>query len=220
MPLPAGDLLLARVGGSLPSDKWSVGLWFDLAGLGADPTPAQMNAACLAWLTNFANVFWTPASNPWKSQASVGVSLATGTLYLYRSAALTASGTATISTSSGTGSNPLPSYVARVCTLLTNNPGRSKRGRIYLPANGVSPNSGTGLWSSVQPQVTNLGTAIQNAEVTGFWFGGSEQAACDVVSKTHGIKTRVTSLRMDNKPDTQRGRENKLTATVFDSQTI
>ena len=223
MAIPSGDLLRLTIGGSVPSDTWSVSLWFKLTGLSATPSPTAMNSTALNAVNGFNTVFWSNAVSPWKAQCATSTTLATSKLYLYRSSALVQAGTGSITPVAGTGSVTMPGYVARVVSLLTDQPGRSRRGRIYLPSTGAGVNSGTGLFASVSGAMTNLATILGSTsgyQSTGYFFGGSEVAELCVVSSTHGYTTSVTSLRCDNKPDTQHGRENKLIATINDAVSV
>lgn len=223
MALPTSDIMRVQVGGAIPSDTWSIGFWFEFTGLATTPTPAQMNSAANGFLSGFNTLFWNVATNPWKLKASTATNLSTSKAYLYRSGALVASGAASMAAVAGTGGSPMPNYVARCVTLLTNQPGRSRRGRVYLPANGDTVTAATGLNTTISAQLTNLASLFSTssgAQSTGYFFGGSEVASFVVVSATHGYTTHITSLRADNKPDTQHGRENKLVPTITDSVTI
>jgi hypothetical protein len=223
MALPTGDLLRIQVGGAVPSDTWSISMWFLMTGLGTTPTPSQMNTAASGMLGGLNTVWWNVAGNPWKGFCSTGTTLANSKSYLYRGGLLVASGAATITPVAGGSGTALPNYVARCVTTLTAQPGRSRRGRMYLPCTGGTITAATGLFASVSASLTNLASQFNHssgAQSTGFFFGGSELATYSVVSSTHGFTTPITSLRCDNIPDTQHGRENKLLATVTDSATI
>lgn len=223
MAMPSGDILALRLGGAVPSDSWSIGFWFVITGLTTTPSPSAMNSAALGALNGFNNLFWNAATNPWKAEVSSGTTLASSTCYLYRGGTLTASGTGAITAVPGTGSGANPQYTARCVTLQTNSPGRSRRGRVYLPETATSVNATSGLWLSRSAALANLASFFSTSAGTqsaGYFFGTGETADFVVVSTTHTYTTSITGLRMDNKPDTQHGRESKLVATVFDTATI
>jgi hypothetical protein len=223
MAIPTGDILRVQIGGAVPSDTWSCSFWFALTGLGATPTPSQMNSAANALLGGFKTSVWLAGTSPWSGQCSTGTSLTTGKSYLYRSSLLVASGSASVTGAPGAAGTSGPNYVARCITTLTNQPGRSRRGRFYLPQTAGSVTASTGLFASISTALGNmaglLGSA-SGAQSSGYFFGGSETASYVVVSSTHGYTTHITSLRADNVPDTQHGRENKLVATVTDAVTV
>lgn len=220
MPLPAGDFLNVRFSGAVPSDTWQIGFWFQINGLGSTPSPTTMNTAATNGLNGFNNTVWNVAGTPLKIRNSSATSFSQSTIYLYRDNVLAASGTAAISPVIGTGSTGGFNYVSRVVTLLTNQPGRSRRGRVYLPWTGQDVTAGTGLWGAEATIVSNLAGHLNAMQGAGFFFGGAETGDLVVVSSTHGYATSVTSIRMDNKPDTQRGRLNKLRSTINDQATI
>jgi hypothetical protein len=230
MGLPNGDLLLIRLGGDVAGDDWSIGFWFKITGQSSVPTPSQMNSAANALLGGFNTLFWSAATNPWKNRCSTGTTLKTSKSYYYRDGVLSAAGTSAITAVAGTGSSTQPNPVAQVITLLTDQPGRNKRGRVYMPATALPPTASTGLWGASAALVSNLASLFSTssgAQSTGYFFGGSDVADLVVVSQggqrpvvTAPVATSVTSLRMDNKPDTQRGRENKLVPTIFDTASI
>lgn len=218
--LPAGDFLNVRLGGAVASDTWSVGWWFQMTGLGAVPSPSAMNTAAAGPLGGFNNTVWNVAGTPLKVRESTATTLSNSSLYLYRDGVLVASGKASISAVAGTGSTGGFNYVARVVTLLTSQPGRSKRGRIYLPWTGQDVAAATGLWTAEATILSNLAGHLNAEQGAGYFFGGSETADLVVVSSRHAYATSVTQLRMDNKPDTQRGRLNKLVPSVYDTASI
>jgi hypothetical protein len=223
MALPTGDLLRIQVGGAVPSDTWSCSFWFTLAGLGGTPTPTQMNTAAQSFLAGFNTTFWNVATNPWKGFCSTGTSLSTSKSYLYRGGLLVANGSGAITAVAGGAGAVLPNYVARCVTTLTAQPGRSRRGRFFLPCTGATVAGATGLFATVSGALSNLAGQLghsSGAQSSGYFFGGSEVATYAVVSATHGYATPITTLRCDNIPDTQHGRENKLIATVIDTVTI
>lgn len=106
----------------------------------------------------------------------------------------------------GTASGDLPYNCALVATLLTPIDGRSYRGRMYLPARGVTlSNSQLNLptVTTVAADVAGLFTAIN---------GTSAGTQVVVASATRGLVTAVSQVRVDSKMDVQRRRQDKIAA--------
>jgi hypothetical protein len=179
-----------------------------------------MNTGASGCLADFNLSLWGSGTNDLKSQNSTGVSLQTAKLYFYRAGTLQAAGTSTMTASPGTGTATQPVYTARCVSLLTNVPGRSRRGRIYLPYTGISPSAATGLWTSNAGLLGNVRSMINTLTTSALHLPGTSGCNLGVLSRTQGVITFVTSLRMDNKPDTQRGRERKITPSTFDTVSI
>lgn len=109
------------------------------------------------------------------------------------------SGQANVASGAGTGGTTCPNYVALCVTLRTANASRRGRGRVYLPFNGVAVGGTTGTWTSanVAPVVSALGAWMDNLNAR-------------VVSEAASTSYPVTSVDADYVPDTQRGREGRL----------
>jgi hypothetical protein len=107
-------------------------------------------------------------------------------------------------TSSG---DSLPQEVCMVLSLRTDTPGKSGRGRMYLPAIKSSQLTPDGLYQSVV--IDEILTAWHDAWVT---MTGSDQSTTPVVvSRLHHNAHAVTSMNIGNVPDVQRRRRNRLT---------
>lgn len=218
--MPAGDFVKFIFGGSVGgSEHWSVGLWFSIT-IDHIPTPTEMNTGAAGSLNDLNTKLWQTTGGGLKSANSSGTTLASSTLYFYRNGVLQARGAATITPDAGSGSAPQPVYVARCVTLLSASPGRSKRGRAYLPWTGQAPSATTGLWGSGSGPLTGLKDAIDAIALAAAHLTGTSQMNCVVMSGTHGLATDVVSLRMDNKPDTQRGRERSIAATLQETAAL
>lgn len=114
----------------------------------------------------------------------------------------------------GIGAAGLPFQNSLVMSLLTGRPGRSYRGRMYLPAIGAS----------VDPATLTLGTpntedtAVQGA---GFLLAISDAAPGDlglspaVHSQLMDLNTRVTTVSVGNILDTQRRRRASVPEVYF-----
>lgn len=105
----------------------------------------------------------------------------------------------------GGGTDPNPKQTSFVITLRTGSPGRSKRGRMYLPYTGGSVDAAGHMDSAL---VDSTVDALAN------WFDVLRDAGSPavVVSQTTTSRALVTGLDADYLPDTQRRRRNKLTS--------
>jgi hypothetical protein len=107
----------------------------------------------------------------------------------------------------GTGGGNAPLYMCVVLSLRTGISGRSFRGRMYLPANGVALTTAHRLPTAAVAAVT-LGM--------GNWFNainaltGDNIASVSVLSQHLGEHFDVNEVTGDDKPDVQRRRENKM----------
>jgi hypothetical protein len=108
----------------------------------------------------------------------------------------------------GTGTLQNTPQAAIVATLLSSNPSRKGRGRMYLPAWGTLPASTDAHLGTVTPlQVsTPLAAFIGHCN-------GHALAANAVGCATATTQDIITSVRVDNVYDTQRRRRDKVTAT-------
>ena len=212
----SGDVVKYVIGGACASDTWSTGVWQDLAGLTGTPTPSQMNAAAASRLSGFNSLVWGLVTQGLKAVNASGITLATCKSYLYRNGVLTAQGAASITPSAGSATPGSPFYTALCVSTLTNTPGRSGRGRMYLPitAYGISPttgqytNSAAGLITSMASWLTGFGPDDN-------LFPGDPASHAVVLSQLKGQVHPITSIRADSLPDTQHGRINKDLPTSF-----
>jgi hypothetical protein len=110
---------------------------------------------------------------------------------------------------SGGAAAALPAQTALVVTLLTNQPGRSGRGRLYLGGLGVSNLDATGL-------VTAANTLLIANALAGFYVRLRDNVADDdshrpvVVSPTTGAANKIIRVQVGNVPDTMRSRRASL----------
>jgi hypothetical protein len=108
------------------------------------------------------------------------------------------------------GGSPCPNQVAHVLTTLTGVPGRSHRGRVYLPAPGTS------LLTAGQVTTAN-NTTIVNAYAA--WLNAIRNSATApgfgvVASSTQGAMFTMTQIAGNTRLDVQRRRANKQAATA------
>lgn len=151
--------------------------------------------------------------------ATVGVSL--DSVRVYRLPDLTGTAATEVADATigidGAKVSPLPPQCAIVASLLTGKPGKSFRGRVYLPYNAEALVDSDG----------RVSTAGQT-EIAGAWaafLGGINSAPdfrfCKVFSRTKGVATTITTVSVGNVYDTQRRRRNGLTeAYVTDTVSL
>lgn len=112
----------------------------------------------------------------------------------------------------GTANHPKESSI--VVSLRSPQPGRSGRGRFYLPATGIAMNANGVIASNAA--VDDLGDAA-----LALFNGLIDDTLLPVIASfTKGASYGVTSLVIDNKPDTQRRRTDKIVATHTDIETL
>lgn len=216
MPMPAGWFCKFVIGGAVSlSDDWSIGIWYHVPG--GDPGQTDFDQAISDGIQSFHNTWWSASSNPWSDQNAAGTKLTDGKGYLYENGVLRRQSQHSITPAPGTGSTPHPSYVACCVTLRTAGFTRRERGRIYTPATAAATDTNSGLFTGLTT------TALDNLSGCIGVFGHSgAPMPCDpaVVSQTGGSFSVVTSIKYDNLPDTQHGRNNQTAATSVATSTI
>jgi hypothetical protein len=90
-----------------------------------------------------------------------------------------------------------------VATMLTGQSGRSFRGRMYCPATNLGLTAGLIASGQVDAVATGLVDAIDAVRTDTTWRPM-------VVSITQSVMTEIIQVRVDDKPDIQRRRANKL----------
>jgi hypothetical protein len=110
----------------------------------------------------------------------------------------------------GTGAGNLPYQTAQVVTTLTGAAGRTARGRMYWPAHGAGFAGSTPFWDNGECGALAAGVAAFFIAVNAL-AGGLLNVV--VVSQTRSSSRAVTQVRVDNKPDIQRRRANKVVPT-------
>lgn len=192
------------------AEVWQTGL-----SVIASPLPgtqAALQTDCDA-LEPFLNTFW----NSLKPHVYSFFSYTGIKMYAYSGAATRASLQAQTLRTANAGSlvaNSSPIDTALVASLRTAVPGRSGRGRMYLPCHDVvGPSAGCFVGSASADYalaVKNLADAI----------AGYSSYAVAVVSRTTSNWELVRKVICDNRPDVQRRRENKIVPTIVSSQVI
>lgn len=209
MPLPIGDIVRYSWGGGIASsERWSVNVWQVVEGWINGPSDAQMAALATQGLAHFESTW-----DFLKAKNTSGTNFDSCRVAWYRGGILQKTAQATQTPVVGTGSAPQPVFTSRVVTLLTNRSGRSFRGRSYLPWNAEAPNAATGLWTADTTNLTNFKNTLTACTADLLAIDSATGASPAVISEVQAVATPVFNLRMDNKPDTQRGREKKIQPT-------
>lgn len=209
MALPSGALIKVTLNGAIGADVWSTGFWTTVIAP-VTPTGAALNTWAESVRALFASTVWTASVGGLNGQNTSAVSFANAKAYWYLDGALVQQGVSSGSALVGTSTTAHPAYTACACTLQTGLAGRSNRGRMYLPATGTTITAATLQFAAAAAQnSTNLATFL--SAVNGTAIGGSTPVVA-VVSQAHLATHKVTAVRADSIPDTQRGRQNKVTA--------
>lgn len=197
--------MLGKIG---TTQTWSTGLSVVVSGA---PDQAALNALLTAFQTA-ATVFWnggTPVGL--KARNMPDVTLTGFRAYLYSTGgtgqASLQAGT-DITPIPGTGTAALPTQCSLVASLLTGQPGRSRRGRMYLPytvSNTLDTNHQITLAEAaiISGRVKTLIDSINASAITGF-------ARVSIVGPT--AASTVSSVRVDSELDIQRRRADKILA--------
>jgi hypothetical protein len=214
MSIPPNVMRCSILGVGPGSEQFDVSFWMQAAAAPATATDANTLATAIRdlWVAN-AKASWIPLIATDQRYSEIRV-------YSYPSGgpSATAIGTASIATADGTGagaaSNAL--QVCMVLSLLSDYAGRRFRGRMYLPATGQSVGSGH-VWPSSVMTSIHTGTA---AFFTAVNARSTTQKVSIVSQVGAGNTALVRTVRVDNKPDIQRRRANKLASTIVNSAPV
>lgn len=209
MPAPAGSVRVVIHGTAPGNEIWETGFW--MTGTGVDNQDDANSLAEIIW----AELSATDNSGAMTiTMAQMASQLQTWTsvrVYAYPAGGTIAQfiGEHVLaSPMSGSRTLHLPNQCSQVLTLLTGAAGRSARGRMYLPNQGLS------LGGDGQADVGTV-TAVANGWATAFTdINASDTGKIVVVSQKLVAARQVTSVRMDTKVDIQRRRANKQLATA------
>lgn len=204
MAIPAHTMRLALSGHLYGSEIFQTNLWFTTIVPG-DPVPVNNTEAAAALDELTTGTQWTALLTALTGMLRAACGYDRADLYCYdaggtaataqASKSLTGPGTSTLGT--------LPNQVARVVTLNTNQAGRSRRGRLYLPATGLAMDATTGLFSANPSSVLDaLSDYIGQQRISNSW-------SAIVVSQKTTSYAYITSLKTDQRPDIQRRRANR-----------
>lgn len=207
MAIPAGCWRIVYRGNLPGGEVWQTGFWLN----GGAPTS---NGAAIAAAQVEFDALDDATSGPynvWKTLVNANVSIAQVAVYSYVTGGTHAdfvglsSGTPKAGTATGA---QLPNQIGVVLSLLTNQSGRSFRGRMYWPIS-LGVQAATGQWTvaNLQPFVTRMAKHFQDFD------NAAGEGNVVVVSSKLTAATDVTGLRMDTRPDVQRRRANKQVVT-------
>jgi len=198
------------IGGTIDTTQtWSVGLWV-INGDFDQPTQAAM--------TDYLNAIDGPVALWWRTGTPSCVNITAADVELVSLRAYAQVNPNTPSTAvaellygspiAGTNSGVLSTRESMVASLLTGAPGRSRRGRIYIPACGAALTNHQFSATDVDDVAEATATLLEamQAGVTG-WTAGTV-----AVFGKNGPNP-ITQVRVDSKVDTQRRRSDKIGAT-------
>jgi hypothetical protein len=209
--IPADVTRVSIIGTGPGSEVFDTSFWLvgdaPLNSAGANAIAASV---VTAWNAN--------AANAWKTCLATTQQFTEVRVYGYKNGGPTAQaiGTAAITGGTGTGANKNALQVCMVVSLRTLFAGRRNRGRMYLPATGLTPSSAHDFSST---NVTNVATGTAafftalNALPAAYIVGVVSQVGA-------GATNGVTSVYVDGKPDIQRRRANKFVSPVNASATV
>lgn len=213
MPIPL-NAVRSVIGGHLSDGEvWEISQWWDGTAQAGDETKADALNGYVAGSVD-GNLF-----NPsMKALYPTTMGCDYVRSYFYWDGTGKAS-YVTEATDSSKGTNAagaMPNQVAIVVTTLTGRPGRSFRGRAYLPMIAQGQIGATG----------QLTQALCNTIATSFssFLSGVKDAAGGappvIASRTRSAMTDVLSVNVDSLPDTQRRRRNKSVASFHGTGTV
>lgn len=202
------------IGGSMSTaDSWSTSFAFS----GADiVSPTALQAALTAFAPAVED-WWTSGTPSLQNVTSSDSFIDSIRGYYYEAGSSSADTVGEYvypSPINGAQSAKLSARTALVATLITGHPGRSFKGRMYLPATGAvlaNHQHSSGNVTDVASATADLLTAWNALTETGI------SVAC-VAGKTN--LTVVSSVRVDSIPDTIRARSRKMVALSQHSSNV
>lgn len=215
MPVPAHAIKCVFKGAMQGGEVFNHSLWFDY---GAQPTQLQLDSLNGVVASTFNTSLNTTAV---KANFPTTMTYNTVTSYSYAGGPHVdrVSGPLSLATWIGTGASALPNQCAMVMSIKTGTPGRSFRGRIYLPAPAAGAISSTGQVGNTT--INSIGNAWISF-LTGMAAGGGGVPVLhlQVVSATRGVMTSGVSLLIDSRLDVQRRRANKQAVSQVNAFSI
>jgi len=219
--VPNSPLYRISIGGAIANDTWSINLWGDGAGTSSTPSVGNMSDFAIEVFTDFDTAVWSAGTAPLKQANATSVNLSFCNVEYYFGGVIAQSSPNTFTPIVGTGTSNHPGYTCLVATLLTGLAGRSRRGRVYLPATALGVSATT---------LQQNGSPISYAQHMALWLStfnslpgnlpGDPAVPAVVVSRTTSAFNPVTSVRMDSIFDVQRGRQNKFIAATTVSANV
>lgn len=203
MPVPAGYSRISLIGHLQPQEVFDTSFW--VAGGAASLEDANSLANGVAGIIKQSGTF----TNTLKCITNQdGYDTVRAYVYAQGGTAADYVAEATVGLI-GTG-NPtsLPLQCSRVLTLLTQQVGRSNRGRMFLPATGSLMSSQALISTPLSADLANEWAALFTS-VSEIALASGLSPVASVVSFTRSLAHTVSAVRVDNRMDIQRRRANK-----------
>lgn len=215
--LPVNVVKTVLSGKIAGSQSWSTSPWWISPFGGTTPLQSEMNAFAVAVRSQFAT-----QAGSWMSPMMVASTTFTSvTAYWYPAGSLVATSVSApaTGTANGVGTDQLPSLLACVVSLHSPVPGKSGRGRAYLPLTKVAALGTDGQVTSaaLNNVLTGWKAALNNVESLTTWVGPPEPC---IASFTKGDVYALTSLSANSLVDTQHRREDSIATTTNLSVTL
>lgn len=121
---------------------------------------------------------------------------------------------------SGSDNVALPPEVSACLSLDTDRPGRSYRGRSYMPQLGVAALQAGGWFSDTCCEVLSAQYAELLSTLNTYTLDGAGPAQAGVLSVTKGSINSIFTVRCGNVADVQRRRRNSITEGYFATDVI
>lgn len=211
--MPGVSVAMIKVvpsGSIIGSQRWSTGLWFQVATTGT-PAPADL-VASLALIAPIFDTWATAMKVFWLAPTTYDRVSA----YYYAPGAVksTLSAISSRTVQTGTGTSPQPPRTCVVASLQTGFPGKSFNGRSYTPWTGQTLTAALQFGGSVPGIIGAAYKAMANS-MNALTLGGPwGTAVLNVRSIATGVAHPVTQIRVDTLPDTQRRHEDKIAAAA------
>lgn len=190
-------------GQATPTDVWNVGIYYNISA-----QPNNLSTLAGDMLAAFNTKFWSESAHGWNANQTANCTLSKCSLFRYNTGQLVDEGSATITPIGGSAGGASPSFTAAVFTLNTGLFGKSHRGRLYLPHTAAC--TVNGQMQVVQGHADNMKNFL---DTTSFTSAPGVTLNAAVFSRKLDTLSAITKVRVDTKPDTQRGRIGKMVPT-------
>lgn len=211
---------LVATGTLAVGQTWSTGLWIDLGDPAPQPSQADLDAYAVSCAALLKPQFQIIANNLWSNTTN----LQTLTAYWY---APNTTKAAMVSTAApmavvGVGTGALPLFTSVCFSLRSATPGRSGRGRNYMPCTigGVIGGTGQVGGTSVTNSSPAWAAAIRGLNGMAAGVVNPHGQTVVVASFTKGAGYPIRSIVIDSIPDTQHRREDKLVAVTVSTTAV
>lgn len=197
------------------AERWSISCAYHPKTLGMPPITSYANMRQLAEAIgglNSGRVF--PVS--WHQKLSTAVALTTIRVeYINQAGRLQQVAAYELPTAqAGVGSMKCPPQTSMVVSLRTGRPGRSYRGRMYLPSLAAGISSTDARISNAECQTMATEGAVFLKQVGAAIAGAGYDLWPQVASNAAGVLTEVTEVQVGDVLDTQRRRRSSLAEQV------